>query len=518
MSLAIAFGSRGSGAALAHYEPARNVINLTKMKGAGCLAHEWGHAFDNQIGRLCGGKSYFTESYCRRESNPRLYAAMSNVIRCMKERDMNDEECLDRLNAEIKSKMKLVRLYVKMIRDEVNKIDDIDDFKPQYMLDRLNYVEEDAINIDKSIEAIGELDAYWSKSKKHYNKSDVNTLIYAVNNLKALANNLNSYESTGKFTQRYSTQTKFYKDAKDLDKNRSRPYYSTTVEMFARAFESYVYDRIEMLGFKSEYLVHSVSSEIYEAMNMGSPYPSGDDRQMLYRAFNILLTEYRNSVFNGERFETGISVKYRNKGTDTYAEEKYNKKNVRKAVESGKIDHNSTAEEIQKTVTSMTKADNEVKSVDDIKNATDLRAFISYNVKDICKNKVSLKSLYEGLKRHGSQCFEDNVPIANRMGHTKAWGVKNGCLIINKGAPDDKKCEAIVEAVTELLAFPNMRDDNARMVREGVVFTLCKKYKLDVRTYCIGNEFDSLCKDKKALNQFLNIVIKTAVNIEKSLF
>ena len=44
--LSIAFGARGKGNALAHFEPMRNVINLTKIKGAGSLAHEWGHAFD----------------------------------------------------------------------------------------------------------------------------------------------------------------------------------------------------------------------------------------------------------------------------------------------------------------------------------------------------------------------------------------------------------------------------------------------------------------------------------------
>lgn len=48
--LAIAFGARGQGKALAHYEPLRRVINLTKMKGAGSLAHEWGHAFDYIVG------------------------------------------------------------------------------------------------------------------------------------------------------------------------------------------------------------------------------------------------------------------------------------------------------------------------------------------------------------------------------------------------------------------------------------------------------------------------------------
>ena len=45
--LALSFGSRGSGGASAHYEPDRVIINLTKTKGLGSLAHEWFHAVDN---------------------------------------------------------------------------------------------------------------------------------------------------------------------------------------------------------------------------------------------------------------------------------------------------------------------------------------------------------------------------------------------------------------------------------------------------------------------------------------
>lgn len=46
-SLAFAFASRGKSGAMAHYEPLRKVINLTKKNGAGCMAHEWFHALDN---------------------------------------------------------------------------------------------------------------------------------------------------------------------------------------------------------------------------------------------------------------------------------------------------------------------------------------------------------------------------------------------------------------------------------------------------------------------------------------
>lgn len=48
-TLAIAFGSRGTGKAMAHYEPGKRVMNFTKLKGAGCFAHEWWHSLDHYI-------------------------------------------------------------------------------------------------------------------------------------------------------------------------------------------------------------------------------------------------------------------------------------------------------------------------------------------------------------------------------------------------------------------------------------------------------------------------------------
>jgi hypothetical protein len=52
--LGLAFGARGSGKANAHFEAQKVVINLTKTKGAGSLAHEWWHAMDNYFSRMRG--------------------------------------------------------------------------------------------------------------------------------------------------------------------------------------------------------------------------------------------------------------------------------------------------------------------------------------------------------------------------------------------------------------------------------------------------------------------------------
>lgn len=51
-NLALAFGARGCPGTSAHYEPMRRVINLTKMHGAGCTAHEWFHGLDHHIAKF----------------------------------------------------------------------------------------------------------------------------------------------------------------------------------------------------------------------------------------------------------------------------------------------------------------------------------------------------------------------------------------------------------------------------------------------------------------------------------
>jgi len=49
-TIGIGMGSRGQGAAAAHFEPHTFMINLTKTKGPGSLAHEYGHALDYFFG------------------------------------------------------------------------------------------------------------------------------------------------------------------------------------------------------------------------------------------------------------------------------------------------------------------------------------------------------------------------------------------------------------------------------------------------------------------------------------
>lgn len=92
-TLAIAFGARGSGNAAAHYEPLRTVINLTKMHGAGSLAHEWWHGLDDYLGTKMGAKGMLSEQ-------PHLYAPFQKLIDTMKYKPETPEQAAKRTEAQ----------------------------------------------------------------------------------------------------------------------------------------------------------------------------------------------------------------------------------------------------------------------------------------------------------------------------------------------------------------------------------------------------------------------------------
>lgn len=85
--LGLAFGARGRGgknAALAHYEPQKVVINLTKNNGAGSLGHEWFHALDNLLAKENDlDRPFTTENYLgfSRETLTKAVAALRSSIR-----------------------------------------------------------------------------------------------------------------------------------------------------------------------------------------------------------------------------------------------------------------------------------------------------------------------------------------------------------------------------------------------------------------------------------------------------
>jgi hypothetical protein len=85
--LGIAFGSRGSGNANAHFERDEFVINLTKTRGAGSLAHEWWHALDSYFAKQAGMELGMVTEQTSLEMRKELREAYNNLVDVIKETD-----------------------------------------------------------------------------------------------------------------------------------------------------------------------------------------------------------------------------------------------------------------------------------------------------------------------------------------------------------------------------------------------------------------------------------------------
>ena len=166
-TLALAFGARGSGNHMAHYEPLKRVINLTKTKGAGCLAHEWFHALDHYIGLQNNLGLTLSTEFPNKIENTEVSAALHNLC-----------------------------------------------------------------------QAICKLD--------------------------------------------------YYKRAQEIDKYRSKKYWSTIVELAARAFEKYVESKLAAKGFDNDYLVNIKSVEDYNRKEC-YPYPLDEENSILSPLFDKLI-------------------------------------------------------------------------------------------------------------------------------------------------------------------------------------------------------------------------------------
>lgn len=80
--LALAFGARGMNRGAAHFETERRVINLTKMHGAGCTAHEWFHALDYFMAKHYGiTDSQFASTSKERNKLPDIFTTLVDSMK-----------------------------------------------------------------------------------------------------------------------------------------------------------------------------------------------------------------------------------------------------------------------------------------------------------------------------------------------------------------------------------------------------------------------------------------------------
>lgn len=305
--LGIAFGARGSGNALAHYEPVKVVINLTKIRGAGSLGHEWWHAFDHYISSLCGNTiavPYISESLQRKKLisehlSEKTAEKFDILLKSITEKEVPVEKVAEQSSKKFANSVKYLKSWTDPIIEELKTeqkttkknrraATETEIMKFNKLLDdmynaKLSSVDEMIDNFNrlyKSIKGCG--------INKSYRKEIYSNLHYIIFYKKQM-------DAPEAFHQK--TQSNYLKEATKIDKLRKKPYWSTERELTARAFEAYIQDRLTQNNFKSDYLVHHAINCFGEL----KPYPEDGERIVINKAFDEFFIELNKSM-NVEEF------------------------------------------------------------------------------------------------------------------------------------------------------------------------------------------------------------------------
>ena len=313
--LAVAFGSRGHGgknSALAHYEPMRQVINLTRLKGAGCLAHEWFHALDHSLGWASGKDR--------------------DVYEPLISRNRGTEEIVTRSTQEILEYIHdtIARRIVSVDPEKIRSL--VDDCM-KFSLTQCEVVREDILR-DNQLETIFENDekgnakdvavyrnilkwSSWGREEVSKTNRVLKTRFGELNeifknsgvNFNGILNHLSgeivkagfclAAQSRNK-TLKEEVETQFYKDAQRLDADKGgATYWATKKEMYARAGACYVHDRLLAMNARNDYLVYGAEDGRNVSENQDSicsPNTRGIDRIAANAMFDKQVGKWREQV------------------------------------------------------------------------------------------------------------------------------------------------------------------------------------------------------------------------------
>ncbi|WP_336171635.1 PLxRFG domain-containing protein [Acinetobacter ursingii] len=365
--LALAFGARGQGlsSARAHYEPAKVVINLTKMNGAGSLAHEWWHAFDHYLARQDGIASaewvvdadgtrslkisnsskdrMVSHGFSYRNSGVRedvrdAYTDLMKTMSTKAEQYVEDVQAVDKFVGQSRDR---VKERLDSLREDLSRQRDPKYYKrhnkpasaeqlvvfdtiSQKLINgelletewRTDVKNKSASGIfsgarwtNDALEQLGEI--YKSvRGRSGFSKDQDAVLDRLRSAMNSYANRLKMLADAQKeVSKTRKIPTKFVMDAKNLDEGRGSDYWTTPHELSARAFQGFVEDKITENNGRSPFLNHAPENAAIETpWGWMRPYPHGDERKAINAKFSDLVDTLKT-----EETETGIKLYSRDK-------------------------------------------------------------------------------------------------------------------------------------------------------------------------------------------------------------
>ena len=336
--LGLAFGARGHGlvGAKAHYEPEYGVINLTKMSGAGSLAHEWFHAFDHYLARLDskasasrekGGngdstyknRGFVSEGFSRNSQvRPEVIEAFDSLMKTMRTKAVNFVEDSKKAEEFVATAKNRLEERLKALRDNLTReqqygskkapatakqlarFDELagrlldGDVKTSLRFDKDSKVKKSAkiSGMRWSNDTLDALSDLWKEVRgrsgfKSDNSGVVNGLYSYVKNYHERIEMLKSASQEEVKTK--AVPTSYRMEAAKIDQGSATDYWQTELELAARAFSSYVEDKIANGGARSEFLSYGSDNELpgYKMWGL-KPFPEGEERLAINAAMDRL--------------------------------------------------------------------------------------------------------------------------------------------------------------------------------------------------------------------------------------
>lgn len=268
--IAMAFGARGKGgknAARAHYEPVQRVINITKMGGGGCLAHEWFHGLDNLVKEAEGagdsGKDDFLSANPDLLPPGELRDAFRGLHAAMHTGDIRTRENYAYTEKDVRlaehniSKSTFPNGVASMIKNAGSVESAVIAVKDYF--DRYKLTPKTKKNRD----------GWLRLAVAHYDKNPAGGEVSI---------------KTG------AAGSSFAAEAMALDGGAKAKYWSSTEEMAARAFQSWSEDKLQSLGRRNDYLSAMADNKYYKSpMGDAKPFPEGEERKRINAAFDHLM-------------------------------------------------------------------------------------------------------------------------------------------------------------------------------------------------------------------------------------
>jgi hypothetical protein len=345
--LALAFGARGHGlnSARAHYEMGRAVINLTKERGAGSLAHEWFHAMDHYLARQDGKSS---AQWVQQEDGTRtlkargaeenvshgfgrnsgvraeLRAAYDHIIATMTKKATEYTEDTAKADTFTARARDDLARELDSLRKELAAQKDERYYKRNNKPASAEQLAEfDAVAkrmLDGEAHAVG-VDRKSVQGQKTIAHRWTNDSLESISGIYKAVRGRAGFDSTNRngvmdrladAMRRYSARlkmladaqtgaeksrmvpTEFAMNAKELDQGRGGDYWTTPHEMAARAFQGYVEDRVADRGGVSRFLNYAPENAgILTPWGFKRPYPTGQERAAINKAFDAFVAELK---------------------------------------------------------------------------------------------------------------------------------------------------------------------------------------------------------------------------------